>query len=95
MSRICSAMADHFVIGVVQPRKRFEGQTFCISMVLYAVLRFGLEFLRADDRGGFAGVSTSQWISIVIVAACAALWPVLKKRTDAELARFRAVPAAG
>ena len=34
----------------------------------YAVVRFILEFFRGDkERGGFLGVSTSQWISILIV----------------------------
>lgn len=75
------------IIGLVQPRKRFEGWTFCWSMSLYAVLRFALEFLRADDRGEYGLFSTSQWISIVIVAGCAALAPWLKRRSEAEVAR--------
>lgn len=34
----------------------------------YSILRFCLEFLRGDkERGGFLGVSTSQWISILLV----------------------------
>jgi phosphatidylglycerol:prolipoprotein diacylglycerol transferase len=34
----------------------------------YGILRFCLEFLRGDkERGGFLGVSTSQWISILLV----------------------------
>ncbi len=36
----------------------------------YGILRFCLEFLRGDkERGGFLGVSTSQWISILLVIA--------------------------
>ena len=31
-------------------------------------LRFALEYLRADDRGGVGPFTTSQWISLVIVA---------------------------
>ena len=35
--------------------------------VLYALLRFSLEFLRADDeRGAFWIFSTSQWISLFL-----------------------------
>lgn len=81
MEGLGSLLIAFLIIGFVQPRKRFEGQTFLISMVLYAALRFGLEFVRADDRGGIPGLTTSQWIGIVIVVAAAALWPVFKKRS--------------
>ena len=38
----------------------------------YAVFRFFLEFFRGDAvRGFFAGLSTSQWISLITVPACA------------------------
>lgn len=37
-------------------------------LAAYAVLRFGLEFLRGDAERGFWGVfSTSQWISLIIL----------------------------
>ena len=74
-----------FVIYVLHPRKRFDGQVFCVSMSLYAVLRFGLEYLRADDRGGAAGLTTSQWIGIGLVAFCAVLWVQFKKVADAKM----------
>ena len=39
-----------------------------IYLLLYASVRFVLEFFRGDEiRGMFYGLSTSQWISIVIV----------------------------
>jgi phosphatidylglycerol:prolipoprotein diacylglycerol transferase len=53
---------------VVRPRKRAHGQVFAGLLVLYGVARFALEFLRADDRGIYLGLSTSQWISIPLVA---------------------------
>ena len=35
---------------------------------IYAVMRFGLEFLRGDiERGSFLRLSTSQWISVLLV----------------------------
>lgn len=55
-------------------KKRFDGQVSLLFLVLYAILRFGLEFFRADDRGLWFGVSTSQWISIFIVAGCVVVW---------------------
>lgn len=39
-----------------------------VYMFVYPPIRFGLEFLRGDDiRGYFLGLSTSQWISLVLV----------------------------
>ena len=37
-------------------------------MILYGIGRFLIEFLRADDRGTVGSLSTSQFISIGIVA---------------------------
>ena len=38
-------------------------------LISYAILRFLLEFLRGDaQRGFFGGLSTSQWISVALVA---------------------------
>jgi phosphatidylglycerol:prolipoprotein diacylglycerol transferase len=65
---------------VVHPRKRFDGQVFCISMIGYSVARFLIEFVRADDRGALLWFSTSQWIGLGIVAAAIALWVFLARR---------------
>lgn len=51
----------------VHGRKRYDGQVFVAFLGLYAALRFGLEFLRADDRGAAAGLSTSQLIGLALV----------------------------
>lgn len=38
-----------------------------VYMLLYSVVRFSVEFLRGDTiRGVYFGISTSQWISIVL-----------------------------
>jgi phosphatidylglycerol:prolipoprotein diacylglycerol transferase len=55
----------------VHPRKRYDGQVFVAFLVLYAVARFLLEFLRRDERGGFLGLSTSQLLGIALVAFAA------------------------
>lgn len=54
--------------AVVRPRKRAHGQVFAALLVLYGVARFLLEYVRADDRGIYFGLSTSQWISLPFVA---------------------------
>ena len=48
-------------------RKRYDGHVFVAFMALYASVRFLLEFMRADDRGGLLGLSTSQLIGVAIV----------------------------
>ncbi len=54
----------------------------------YAVVRFVLEFFRGDkERGGFLGISTSQWISILLVVGSALLivyLTVWQKRKEAK-----------
>lgn len=51
----------------VHGRKRYDGQVFVWFLALYALGRFALEFLRADDRGGLLGLSTSQLIGLALV----------------------------
>jgi phosphatidylglycerol:prolipoprotein diacylglycerol transferase len=65
---------------VVHPRKRYDGQVFATFLALYAVLRFGLEFLRRDDRGGMLGVSTSQWIGVLLLGAAAVIHAGFSRR---------------
>ena len=75
-------------LGMWSPRRqRFSGQTSLLFLSLYAALRFGLEFLRADDRGALAGLSTSQWIGAVVVVLVVWEWRRLSRRS--------AVAAAG
>jgi phosphatidylglycerol---prolipoprotein diacylglyceryl transferase len=48
--------------------RQFPGRTFWTYMLLYAVSRFVIEFYRGDARGTvFGGLSTSQFISLLIV----------------------------
>ena len=63
-----------FLYFVVRPRKRAHGQVFAALLVLYGILRFALEFLRDDERGLLAGLSTSQWIALPLVALGCWLW---------------------
>jgi phosphatidylglycerol:prolipoprotein diacylglycerol transferase len=47
--------------------RAFEGRTFWLYMLLYGISRFIIEFFRGDDRGVMMGVSTSQFVSLVVV----------------------------
>lgn len=57
-----------FLLFYLQGRKRYDGQIFVWFLGLYALGRFLVEFLRADDRGGALGLSTSQLIGLLIIA---------------------------
>jgi phosphatidylglycerol:prolipoprotein diacylglycerol transferase len=72
---------------VVVPRKRFHGQVFVFFVVGYGILRTAIEALREDDRGGFLGLSTSQLISLAMIAGCVPLWNWAKKRASEMAAR--------
>jgi phosphatidylglycerol:prolipoprotein diacylglycerol transferase len=62
-----------FCLVYVHPRKRYDGEVFAAFLVLYAALRFAIEFLRKDDRGGIAWLSTSQLIGIAMIACAVAI----------------------
>jgi phosphatidylglycerol---prolipoprotein diacylglyceryl transferase len=76
-----------FLIFHFHGKKRYDGQVFLAFVGLYSVLRFVIEFVRADDRGGFFGLSTSQLVGIPLVGLV--VW--LHKRLEARSAeRFKA-----
>lgn len=65
-------------------KKRYDGQVFLAFVVGYAALRFVLEFFRADDRGGIAFLSTSQWMGLLLIAAAALVHRKLRARAVAR-----------
>lgn len=53
---------------MVKRGKSKDGQALGVYLIVYSIMRFCLEFVRGDAiRGGFLGLSTSQWISIVLL----------------------------
>lgn len=62
--------------------RQFAGRTFWQFVLLYSVLRFGIEFFRGDERGVvFDMMSTSQFISVVLFPlSLVMLWRL--SRTD-------------
>ncbi len=66
-------------------RRRFTGQIFLTYVILYAVLRGGLEFFRGDlARGLYFGdsVSLSQILAIAVVAVAVPFYFVLRRRGE-------------
>src|SRR3954464_15847042 len=61
----------------------FPGRTFWTYMLLYGVSRFVIEFYRGDSRGMvFDALSTSQFVSVVLVPLAIVMLVVLGRRTD-------------
>jgi phosphatidylglycerol---prolipoprotein diacylglyceryl transferase len=70
----------------------FPGRTFWLYMLLYAVSRFVIEMYRGDPRGEMFGLSTSQFVSVLLVPLSLAMLFWLRRRgqTPNEPARARA-----
>jgi phosphatidylglycerol:prolipoprotein diacylglycerol transferase len=73
-----------FCLYVVLPRKRYDGQVFLVFVAAYAAVRFGLEYLRDDDRGGISVLSTSQWIGVLLIVLAAVAHVILRRRADGQ-----------
>lgn len=82
-TQLFSSAGDFLIMGILlwyHKRNKCTGNIGALYMALYGVGRFLIEFLRADDRGGIMGLSTSQFISILIIAGAAVLFQVNRQR---------------
>ena len=67
LESICNLII--FII-LVSTYKKYVGtyKTLTLYCILYSIVRFLIEFLRGDSiRGMFLNISTSQWISILVL----------------------------
>lgn len=56
-----------------------------LYLILYSIVRFILEFFRGDAIRGFLfGISTSQWISIVLFIIGIVVWVIENKAKNKE-----------
>lgn len=57
------------------------GDALAASVALYALLRFGVDFLRAGDPGVLAplGLSLAQWAGLATMAGVAARWALAER----------------
>jgi phosphatidylglycerol:prolipoprotein diacylglycerol transferase len=86
-TQLYDAGAEVLILAVLLLTERrgrpFAGRTFWLYMLLYAISRFIIEIYRGDERGTLFGMSTSQFVSVIIVpVSLVMLW------------RLRARPAA-
>lgn len=71
-TQLMSSAGNFLIMAILlmaYPKRKRKGDTGFLYMLLYGVGRFLIEFLRNDDRGAVGGLSTSQFISLFIVAA--------------------------
>ncbi|MDO4384883.1 MAG: prolipoprotein diacylglyceryl transferase [Clostridia bacterium] len=75
-----------FILLILYTRKsRPRGYSLYLYLLLYSVSRFTLEFLRGDKiRGLSNGLSTSQWISIVLFGGALLLMQLPIKKEAAH-----------
>lgn len=86
-TQIISSLGDFILCGILifyASKKPKSGRVAAAWMTLYGIGRYIVEILRNDDRGGISALSTSQIISIVMVAIGIALWIVLGKKNTKE-----------
>ena len=67
-------------------KNKVDGNVGAGYLILYGVGRFLIEFLRNDNRGAVGTLSTSQFISIFIVAAGIGLvvWNTMRSRKNSN-----------
>ncbi len=84
-----------FLLLWLLPRKRFDGQVILAYALLYAVIRFFLEFTRGDaDRGFlFSGLlSTSQFVALMVLIVALPLYGMRSRASLKEIRTRRPKP---
>ena len=83
-SQLYEAFANLALFGLlmaVRKKKSFEGQLFWGYVMAYGAIRFALEFVRGDDRGGFLlGLSPAQQVGVLLFVSGGAMLLALSRR---------------
>jgi phosphatidylglycerol:prolipoprotein diacylglycerol transferase len=83
-TQLYEAGAELLILGfllILERRGRaFPGRTFWSYMLFYGVSRFIIEFYRGDSRGMIGDLSTSQFVSVVIVPLSIIMLFLLSRR---------------
>jgi phosphatidylglycerol:prolipoprotein diacylglycerol transferase len=90
-TQLYEAGAEALILGFLllmerQEERPFPGRTFWSYMLLYGLSRFVIEFYRGDNRGTvFDLLSTSQFVSVILVPLSIVMLVVLSRRPDPTL----------
>jgi phosphatidylglycerol:prolipoprotein diacylglycerol transferase len=96
-TQLIEAVANLLIFGFLlwlTRRRKFEGQVIYAYLMIYAVTRFTIEFWRDDPRGSLLGISTSQFISILMFVFGFVMTLIARKRNAAKDAAQRPDVAA-
>lgn len=81
-TQLYEAAVGLILLGAVQGRRRFSGQSLVVVTMGYALLRFLIETLRADGERGQVGLlSTSQFIAVLTFSSALGLLMYLRRAT--------------
>ncbi|HVL67277.1 MAG TPA: prolipoprotein diacylglyceryl transferase [Vicinamibacterales bacterium] len=87
-TQLYEAGAELIILGLLLVFERrgraFPGRTFWGYMLLYGVTRFVIEFYRGDARGMVGALSTSQFVSIILVPLSIVMLIILSRRRSPE-----------
>jgi phosphatidylglycerol:prolipoprotein diacylglycerol transferase len=95
-TQLYEAGAELLILGLLLGTERmgrpFPGRTFWSYMFVYGVSRFIIEMYRGDPRGFVFGtnLSTSQFISVILVPLSLIMLFVLSRRSPSPAAEARA-----
>jgi phosphatidylglycerol:prolipoprotein diacylglycerol transferase len=73
------------VLLLIHRRRRFEGQVILAYAMLYSVARFIIEYWRDDPRGEIIGLSTSQFIAVILFIGALATFIYRLRKPGAAL----------
>lgn len=82
-TQLFSSAGDFLIAGILiwfYKKRKHTGDGGALYMLLYGIGRFCIEFLRSDERGGIGSLSTSQFISIIIVIGAGILFANNRRR---------------
>jgi len=87
-TQMYDAGAEALILAILLLTERrgrpFPGRTFWLYMLLYAISRFIIEYFRGDERGAMLGLSTSQFVSVILVPVSIIMLWRLRNRTTAR-----------
>ena len=70
-TQLYEAGAELIILALLLATERkgryFAGRTFWVYMLMYGITRFIIEMYRGDPRGMIMGISTSQFVSVLLV----------------------------
>jgi phosphatidylglycerol:prolipoprotein diacylglycerol transferase len=97
-TQLYSAGAALVVLGMLlrhaRQTDRCPGQIMALLMILYPMTRWPIEAIRSDEPSVFLGMSWSQNISVLLLAAGLATWRLVRRGQGARSTYFhRATPA--